>query len=346
MSEEQEKYGMPADRRTYLGGSALPVILGVKTPGGKTLRELWEYYTGATDSAAETGIMRRGRDLAPYAITEYQAHTGRECYGAETFLLHPERPYLGGHFDSMIRSPEGILEVKIPNVTTWYKYRRQGLADYIQIQGQTYLAVSGKELISYWIWSPETYEGIQVDMPRDEQIINLIYEKAAEFWHYVETRTPPKEAEIIPLELPKVGGSLVSMEGVEPWEKAAKDLRMAHELKEESERIYEDAKARVVALMGTAGAAEGAGVRVYNQIQKGRISFDKGAALADLFRSRVLLETMRNHLPVDFMERCPAIIEEVDRLINKASTEKDYQKQGAPFRSFRPYFLKSNLLEE
>ena len=37
-----------------------------------------------------------------------------------------------------------VLEIKVPNLQTYLKYKREGLADYIQLQLQAYLAVTGK----------------------------------------------------------------------------------------------------------------------------------------------------------------------------------------------------------
>ena len=341
------------ERKTGLGGSDMPVLLGV-SPFGKTPTDIWREKLGYASPGADTAPMQRGRRLEPVAAEEYAKTTGRNIVTGVTLYRHPERPYLIGHVDGLIEDEagwSGVLEIKVPNIQTYLRYKREGLADYVVIQQQAYLAVTGKQWSSAWIWNPELWQGIEVKVQRDEQIINLIYSKAEEFWHYVETNTPPPEnGEKTSLpEMPKHTGEIVSMEDVDVWARAARDLRMASELKDEAERIYEEAKARIVGLMGPVEAAEGAGVRVYFKEQAGRKSFDKEALISDYIQAREALKVLIGVIPFETLlehnESLRSILVAANAILAKPGKESSYQKQGKPFKSFRPYFLNTNQIE-
>ena len=338
-----------AERRSGLGGSDMPVIMGV-SPFGRTPLDVWREKMGYGESVVDTASMQRGRRLEPVAAEEFVKATGANIVTGVTIYRHPERPYLIGHVDGLIEDADGwsgILEIKVPNIQTFLRYRREGLADYIVIQQQSYLAVTGKQWSSAWIWNPELWQGIEVKVKRDEDIIDLIYAKADEFWHYVETKTPPPEsgAKTSLPEMPAATSrEVVNLGGLSAWDEAAHNLRLASELKDEAERIYEESKARIAALMDSykADVAEGAGLRVYHRTQAGRKSLDKEALLADLIQHREVLKAILAHgveLPAELLDR-------LARLMTKPIKEASYQKQGRPFRVFKPYFLNHNQLEQ
>lgn len=330
------------ERRTGIGGSDIAVIMGV-SPFGKTLHELWREKMGFGVEAEMTGPMRRGAKLEHIAAEEFARETGRKLATGVQMIRHPERPYLIGHVDArqtdLSGEWTGILEIKVPSIQTYLRYKREGLADYISLQLQHYLGVSGASWGSVWIWNAELWEGAHIDMERDDQLIEMMFERAGKFWKLVEDKTPPEGEEPVPVEMPKLSGKLVQF-GSDPmgakWARATTDLQMATELKEESERIMEEAKARVVGLLEEAGATagEGNGVRVYNHTVKGRASFDKDAALADLVVLGGWILDSKMELP-DY----------VRKIIEKPFDEKTYRKQGEPFKQFRSYFINPKQID-
>lgn len=341
------------DRATGIGGSDIPVIMGV-SPFGRTPLDIWKDKLGYGEPVTETAPMKRGTRLEPIAAEEFTKATGRSLSTGVELMRHPYRPYMIGHVDAKQTDPEGalsgILEIKVPNIQTYLKYKREGLADYITLQLQHYLSVSGAAWGTCWIWNAELWEGQHVDMQRDEQIINLIYDRAEKFWACVESKTPPEGEASKVIELPKSSGKLVQFDGDKigaAWQSAVRDLRMATELKDESEKIMETAKARVIGLLDAAGATagEGHGARVYWQEQKGRSSFDKESVLTDMVQAKELLKLMRGYMPFDFLQTHKDFLERIDSIITKPTTEKAYQKVGKPFKSFRSYFTNRNQLE-
>jgi hypothetical protein len=213
-----------------------------------------------------------------------------------------------------------VLEVKIPNVQTYMKYKREGVGDYINIQLQHYLAVTGRAWGSIYIWSPEVWDGFHIDAQPDTGIIDMIYQKSDEFWQYVENKTPPPPPTLVGFDFPKHEGAIVKVDSPE-WKSAANDLRLATELMKEAEHILERSKARVKDLMAGLDAAEGYGVRCYNKWQEGRRTVDKSAAIREILNLRKqILNLAPNTVFVD-------------------SPEDIIIKQGKPFTTFRSYFV-------
>jgi predicted phage-related endonuclease len=271
----------------------------------------------------ETGPMKRGTRLEKVAIEEYSNATGREIATGERLYRHPLRPYMIAHLDGQIlrgNQWSGILEVKIPNVSTFMRYRREGVGDYINLQLQHYLAVTGKPWGSIYIWSPEVWEGFFIDAEPQTEIIDMIYQKASEFWTCVENKTPPPLSGTPQIfDFPKHEGAVVQIDS-DDWKRAASDLRLATDLMKEAEHILERSKSRVKELMSGLDAAEGYGVRCYNKWQEGRRTVDKKAAVAEILNLRKQIKNLApNTVFVD-------------------SPEDIITKIGKPFTTFRSYF--------
>ncbi len=296
-------------RRQGLGGSDSPVVLGVSP--FKTIHELWLEKRGLLADTEVTPAMERGTVLEPVVKDLLAAKTGRRIVEVKEMLQHKDHPFMRAHLDGLIsgedRKGMGVLEVKCPGLQVFGKCKREGLPDYYLIQLQHYLAVSGKKWGSFAVFNAERWELIFFDMDRDDELINMIVVKDAEFWQMVLDNQEPDQLDMT-IDLPKVGATdLIKLDTPE-WAQATMDLREARELKTEAEAIETTAKAKVQELMGDHAIAEGAGCRVYWQTQKGRESFNKK-------------QLQKDH---------PLIYNE-------------YVKQGKPFRIFKPYFLKGGI---
>jgi predicted phage-related endonuclease len=266
--------------------------------------------------------MRRGTILEPIAADEYTRETGRALIVVDKMLQHPTRPYILGNLDRIIeddgqssledRGP-GVLEIKCPGLHVFNKCKLQGLQGYYIAQLQHYLGVTGCKWGSFQVFSAERWESIWFDMERDDSLIEMMFDRDEQFWHLVETMTPPATEPEAPVDMPQVGGELVNLDGDYLWEMAVADFREARELAKTAAEIEEQAKARLQKMMGelNASVAEGAGVRIYWKEQAGRKTFDK-AKLA------------KDHPEIDLSK---------------------YDKQGKPFRAFKPYFLNNRVSE-
>lgn len=297
MDAEQRKKG--------LGGSDSPVVLGVSP--FKTPHELWLEKRGLSDGQEVTPAMERGMVLEPVVADLFEAKTGRKLRRINQMLVDEKHPYMMAHLDRLIadgQRGQGVLEIKCPGLHVFGKIKREGLPDYYLVQLQHYLAVTGKTWGSFAVFNAERWELIFFDMDRDDDLINIIRVKDAEFWQMVVDGKEPVAAELT-IDLPTVGATDLIRLDTPEWAQAVMDLREARDLKAEAEAVEATARAKVQELMGNAGVVEGAGARVYWQLQDGRKSLDG---------KRLKKEHPEIH--------------------------DQYLKRGNPFKVFKPYFLK------
>lgn len=298
------------ERQLGIGGSDAPVILGVSP--WKSAYELWLEKTGpVVPESATTPDILRGKALEPMIADIYSRETGRALVDICAPFVSEKYPFMRGNIDRLIPrggpagDREGVLEIKAPRSQTFSRLKREGLPDYVLVQLQHYLTVTGLSWGSVAVFSADAWELIHFDVPADPALAEILVEKEAEFWHHVETGTQPAIDSRPLVDLPPVGGELVRIES-DAWAKAVEDLRLAREIAEEAAAIEDAAKGKIWMLMDAAGAevAEGAGARIYWKAQAGRKTLDKKALL-------------RAHPEIDLTA---------------------FEKAGKPSRPFRVYF--------
>jgi hypothetical protein len=172
--------------------------------------------------------------------------------------------------------------------------------------------VAGYEWGAFAVFNAELWEMIYFDVPRDQELIDLIHEKGAEFWNLVRTEEfyPIEAAPQIDaprVEIPDAKQKVITIESAE-WAAAIERLRDAKEILTEAQALEKEAQAEIMKMMEASGAAaaEGAGARIYWIPQAGRKTFDVKS----------------------FAKAHPEI--------NLAP----FYKIGAETRAFRPFFLK------
>jgi predicted phage-related endonuclease len=204
---------------------------------------------------------------------------------------------------SKVDPGNGILEIKTTNPWTFKKVKLTGLPHTWILQLQHYLEVWDFAWGSYAVLDRESGEMLTFDVERDEDLGREIVDHIGQWWdRHIIDREPVEVETPKPVKLPEVGGELVKM-GSPEWADAVAALREAKEIAAQAKQLEDAAKERVVALMGEADVAEGAGLRVYYREQAGRKTFDKKALQAA-------------HPEIDLSQ---------------------YEKQGKPFRSLRTY---------
>ena len=163
------------------------------------------------------------------------------------------------------------------------------------------------------MFNAERWELVFFNVDRDQEIIDLIIAKDAEFWMLVQTGEEPAPTKESPvLNLPPTEPAEVLTLDTPEWKIAVEQYREAKALREEAEALETQAKREIQSILEehNAEVAEGAGLRVYWREQAGRRSVD-GKKLKALH---------------------PDIYNQV-------------LKQGKPYRAFRAYFLKGEDVE-
>lgn len=182
-------------RKTGIGGSDAAAAVGL-SPYMSPL-ELWMIKTGRDadlpkpDPDDTTDPVYWGALLEPVVAAAYTKQTGRRVRRINAVLRHPSIPWMLANIDrEVIGAPEvSLLECKTAGefgARLW----REGVPEYVQLQVQHQLAVTGKHAADVAVLlCGQVLEVHRI--VRDDTLIAQLIELEAAFWHYVETDTPP-----------------------------------------------------------------------------------------------------------------------------------------------------------
>ncbi|HHT8994846.1 TPA: YqaJ viral recombinase family protein [Burkholderia cenocepacia] len=184
-----------AVRRTGIGGSDAAAAVGLN-PYMSAL-ELWLDKTGRADAlprpdpADTTSPTYWGTLLEPIVAAVYTQQTGNKIRKVNAVLRHPSIPFMLANID---REIVGARDVQILECKTAGEFGtrlwRDGVPEYVQIQVQHQLAVTGKTAAHVAVLlCGQALEVRRIE--RDDALIGRLVELEARFWRFVETDTPP-----------------------------------------------------------------------------------------------------------------------------------------------------------
>jgi putative phage-type endonuclease len=190
-----------ASRTTALGASEVAALFtgadGQCISPFTTPFLLWLEKTGQQDPAELTAeYVEIGNLVEPVVAELYQRRTGRKVWQGGPFCVaeHPSLSFLRATPDRWVidapdRSSPGLLQIKNANafkVKDW----DEGVPDYIEIQVQAEMAVTGREWDSVAVLiGGSSFRSFDVE--RNPDFIAELIEQARQFWSLVETRTRP-----------------------------------------------------------------------------------------------------------------------------------------------------------
>lgn len=181
-------------RKGGIGSSDAAAAVGLNPY--KSQLELWLEKTDRAAANAEDkndldSPMYWGTLLEPYVATAYMQKTGRKVRKVNAVLQHPTFPFMLANID---REIVGSADVQVLECKTAGEYGsrlwRDGVPEYVQLQVQHQLAVTGKQAADVAV----LLCGQQLEIhriERDEAVIARLIVLEARFWACVETDTPP-----------------------------------------------------------------------------------------------------------------------------------------------------------
>ncbi|AVA37178.1 YqaJ viral recombinase family protein [Cupriavidus metallidurans] len=184
-----------AVRKTGIGGSDAAAAVGLN-PYQSQL-ELWLEKTGRDAGLAKpdpqdtTESVYWGTLLEPIVAAAYTQQTGRRVRKVNAVLRHPTVRYMLANLDrEIVGAPEvQILECKTAGefgARLW----RNGVPEYVQLQVQHQLAVTGKHAADVAVLlCGQRLEVHRIE--RDDALIGQLILLEARFWQYVASDTPP-----------------------------------------------------------------------------------------------------------------------------------------------------------
>lgn len=208
-----------AERAKGIGGSDIPVILGLspyKTPLDLYLqkRGLWEdefeseaaHWGSVMEPVLareyvrryEIPVLRREHGYDVSIGPEYDiVQNPEEPWGILGTLTHPKYPWARGHVDGIglaeTGAPSHVCEFKTADLRLsgfWGDPDTDQVPEHYLAQVQWYLELADLELghLAVLIGGNRFARYI---IPRDQVLIGLMLERAAEFWERVQTQNPP-----------------------------------------------------------------------------------------------------------------------------------------------------------
>jgi hypothetical protein len=161
--------------------------------------------------------------------------------------------------------------------------------------------------VRFLIYNPEDVLVQVIEWPRDQVLMDLVYQRAEDFWlnHVIPGIPPTAPEHVQPVKLAKTGGTYTPVEG-EAWQMAMAAWVVAREHSVAAERRLASAKATITTAIQASGLERvilPSGHKFSYTAQAGRRTFDKRRLAAE-------------HPEIDL---------------------KAYETQGAPFSVLRGY---------
>jgi putative phage-type endonuclease len=182
-------------RKSGIGGSDAATAVGLN-PYMSPL-ELWLIKTGRDaslprpDSDDTTEPVYWGTLLEPIVAASYTKQTGHRVRRVNAVLQHPGVPFMLANID---REVVGNRDVSLLECKTAGEFGarlwRDGVPEYVQLQVQHQLAVTGKQAADVAVLiCGQKLEVHRIE--RDDGLIARLIELEAAFWRFVTTDSPP-----------------------------------------------------------------------------------------------------------------------------------------------------------
>ena len=225
-------------RRGGIGGSDAAVVLGLSH--WKSPLQLYNEKIGEGEPIAESEPMFWGKTLEPLIRQRYADITGYEVVIPNTILRHPAHEWMIANLDG-IANNDRVLEIKTARIANgWGEAGTDEIPDIYMAQVQHYMSVTGLKQADVAVLIGGNDFRIY-EIPADEEVQALMIEKEAEFWHMVESKTPPEPRTYS--ELKEKFGSASKAQEVQADESV---LRAVQRLKEISAAKKEEDELRAV----------------------------------------------------------------------------------------------------
>lgn len=192
------------DRRKSLGGSDMGAVLGLNDYASPY--SVWMDKTGKSPEKEQTEWMRLGNDLEEYVAQRFTEKSGLKVMNDTATWRNDRFPHLHANIDRKVIGQRAGVECKVTSNLNEKKYRDGKFIDSYYAQCVDYLAVTefqrwylavliyGVGLRIYQmtrIPDDVTPEWCESSVYVDDLEIKSLNTAANNFWHYVETNTPP-----------------------------------------------------------------------------------------------------------------------------------------------------------
>ncbi len=175
-------------RNKTIGGSDASTILGMNNYSSPYT--VWAEKLGKLPPKEDNEAMRLGRDLESYVAQRFTEQTGKKVRRENNILYNPEYPFAHANVDRMIVGEDAGLECKTTSSLNITKFKNGEFPDNYYAQVVHYMMVTGCK--KWYLAVLVLGKGFYVfEIERDEEEIKALAKSEADFWKYVESKTPP-----------------------------------------------------------------------------------------------------------------------------------------------------------
>lgn len=176
-------------RKQHLGASDAPIIMGVSP--WKTPFQLWEEKLGLRDSSYQSHAMKHGQEMEDPARQWYIESTGNIVIPEVVF--HQDKNWMMASLDGKGIDSDIIIEIKNPGKKDHDIAKKGKIPEKYIPQLQHQLACCDLNEMHYV--SFYNNEGIIVEVKRDNEYIDKLYEEEEEFWWKVKNLKEPEKTD-------------------------------------------------------------------------------------------------------------------------------------------------------
>lgn len=189
-----------AKRDGFITGSFLPALMAGDKP--KILSE-WKRIIGdpgyEPENLDDVWPVQFGSYIETFAIDWHQRKTDKQLTRRGEWVIHPDRPYFGCTLDCYRADDATVIDCKAPGM--WRKIE-DVIAQYTpQIIGQAGCIPGSKGALLIVLGGSEPSE---YEVTWDAAYELEMWNRVEQFWHFVETLTPPVELEPVVAPVPAV----------------------------------------------------------------------------------------------------------------------------------------------
>ena len=177
------------ERQCGIGGSDVGAIAGVNK-----YKTQFEVYIEKTEPITEVKEQSEsayfGDIFEDVVAKEFEKRTGLKVRRDRKHYKHKEYPFMVANIDRKIVGQNAILECKTANQYLLKEWEDEEIPASYLLQVQHYLAVTGADR-GYIAVLVGGQKFIWKEVPRDEELIEMIIQLEKDFWSLVESKTPP-----------------------------------------------------------------------------------------------------------------------------------------------------------
>lgn len=261
-------------KKLGIGGSEAGSVIGLNPYKGAYT--LWAEKTGKIPEFEGNLITEVGSYLEEFVTQLFTRETGKKVRRKNRILVNDQYPFAFADVDRLVVGEKALLEIKTTNsFPVMKKIKNKEYPEQWYCQMTHYLAVSGLE---------KAYLAVLIgcrdfkifELERDEAEISVLMGEEEEFWHLVQTNTPPpadgleSTSKTITALYPESNSDNVNLYNYQT--ELARYMELSEQIKA-LEQAKEEAANKVKAFLGEAGKGESDRYRV-SWTSSERRSFD------------------------------------------------------------------------